>query len=550
MDLKDSFKPKKGQLIPLLLEEQKEVSEFINEQLTKEYIHPSKSEQTSPVFFVLKKDGRKQMVQDYRYLNEHTVRNNYPLLLISQLINKLKGSQYFTKIDLWWGYNSVWIKEGDEWKAAFVCHHGSFKLTVLFFGLCNSPATFHTMMNEIFADMEDMVIVYIDDIMVFTKGDLAQHQAKVKEVLQCLRDNDLFAHPEKCSFDKTEVEYLGMFINHDSIHMDDSKVKAIMDWSMPSAVCGIHSFLSLANFYCCFIKDYATLTKPLMDLTQKDKVFTWGTMEAEAFAQLKHCFTTAPILAYPDNNCQFRLETDTSDFATGIVLSILKDDKWHPVAFSSHAMSLEEWNYPVVDKEMLSVIHSLEQWCHYLKGAKHKFEIWNDHANLQWFMKRQDLNQHQVHWAQYLSCFSFKWTHKARSTMGKVDVLSCREDHAVGVADDNKGVIVISPDQIRTSSIPDLKLLIFDTLVTQTKTEVYCLCKEKGICEEQDGFLYDSSGQMYIPDAEGLHMQIITFHHDSPCRQAPGLPKNPRTHRVPILLARVGLGHQEICLLL
>jgi hypothetical protein len=98
------------------------VSDFIDDQLSKKYIRPSKSEQTSPVFFVPKKDGRKRMVQDYRYLNEHTVKNNYPLPLISQLVDKLKGSKWFTKIDLRWGYNNVRIKEGDEWKAAFVCH--------------------------------------------------------------------------------------------------------------------------------------------------------------------------------------------------------------------------------------------------------------------------------------------------------------------------------------------------------------------------------------------------------------------------------------------
>ena len=125
-----------------------------------------------------KKDGQKQMVQDYRYLNEHTVRNNYPLPLISQLVDKLKGSQYFTKIDLWWGYNNIQIKEGDEWKAAFVCHRGSYEPTVMFFGLCNSPTTFQTMMNEIFPDMDDIVVIYIDDIMIFTKGSPAEHQAR------------------------------------------------------------------------------------------------------------------------------------------------------------------------------------------------------------------------------------------------------------------------------------------------------------------------------------------------------------------------------------
>ena len=122
IDLKETFKPKKGQLILLSPEEQKEVSNFIDDQLTKGYIRSSKSEQTSPVFFIPKKDGQKHMVQYYRYLNEHTVKNNYPLPLISQLVDKLKGSKWFTKIDLRWGYNNVCIKEGDEWKAAFVCH--------------------------------------------------------------------------------------------------------------------------------------------------------------------------------------------------------------------------------------------------------------------------------------------------------------------------------------------------------------------------------------------------------------------------------------------
>ena len=274
--------------------------------------------------------------------------------------------------------------------------------------------------------------------------------------------------------------------------MDDAKVKAITEWPAPTNVCGVRSFLGLANFYRHFIKDYAKLAKPLTDLTQKDKVFSWGSTEAEAFAVLQNRFTTAPILAYPDNDYQFRLETDA--------------------------------NYLVADKEMLSIIRSLEQWRHYLEGAKHEFEIWNDHANLQWFMKRQDLNRHQARWAQYLSRFNFKWTHKAGSTMGKADALSRQEDHAVGVADDNKGVTVIPPDQIR-SVTPDLKTLIFDALVTRTETEVYRLCKEKGICKEHNGFLYDSSGRMYVPDDDSLRMKVIASHHDSPVAGHPGHQK-------------------------
>ena len=134
--------PKKGQLIPLLVDEQKEVEGFLDYQLSKGYIRSSSSQQTSPVFFIPKKDGKRHMVQDYHYLNDWTVKNNYPLPLISQLVDKLKGCKLFTKMDLQWGYDNVQIHEGDEWKAAFVMHKGAFESLVMYFGLCNSPTTF------------------------------------------------------------------------------------------------------------------------------------------------------------------------------------------------------------------------------------------------------------------------------------------------------------------------------------------------------------------------------------------------------------------------
>jgi hypothetical protein len=177
------------------------------------------------------------MVQDYRYLNEHTVKNNYPLPLISQLIDKLKGSKWFTKIDLRWGYNNVRIKEGDEWKAAFVCHRGSFEPVVMYFGLCNSPATFQSMMNEIFSDMADVMVIYIDDLMIYTKtDDIQEHEKLVKKVLKRLEEHDLFAKPEKCTFGVKEVEFLGMIVSREGIKMDDSKVKAIREWPTPKTV--------------------------------------------------------------------------------------------------------------------------------------------------------------------------------------------------------------------------------------------------------------------------------------------------------------------------
>ena len=159
------------------------------------------------------------MVQDDCYLNEHMVKNIYLLLLIMQLVDKLQGAKLFTKMDLRWGYNNVHIKENDEWKAVFTYFGRSFKPLVMYIGLCNSPTTFQAMMNEIFADMDDIVVIYINDLMIFTKTEnQAEYDKIVLEVLRHLEENDLFIKPEKCMFHTTEVDFLlSMIVRHDRI---------------------------------------------------------------------------------------------------------------------------------------------------------------------------------------------------------------------------------------------------------------------------------------------------------------------------------------------
>ena len=169
---------------------------------------------------------------------------------------------------------------------------------------------------------------------------------------------------------------------------------------------------------------------------------------------------------------------------------------------------------------MLSVIQVLEQWRHYLEGARHQFEIWNDHANLQWFIMKQDLNHRQARWAMYLSRFNMLWFYKPGHTMTKPDALSRREDHTVGIEDDNKGIIVITPDKIRTTIlIADdgdiLKQKIFNTTCLLNEAGIQRLCKKNSICEEHDGCLYDTFGRLYVPESNILRMEIIQKHHNS-----------------------------------
>ena len=142
INMKETFVPKIGKIYPLSPEERTATDAFIDEHLASGKIHPSNSPQASPFFFVKKKDGKLRPCQDYRYLNEHTVRDAYPLPLISNLIDKLQGAELFTKFDVQWGYNNVKIKDGHQWKGAFTTHRGLFKPLVMFFGMTNSPATF------------------------------------------------------------------------------------------------------------------------------------------------------------------------------------------------------------------------------------------------------------------------------------------------------------------------------------------------------------------------------------------------------------------------
>jgi len=169
---------------------------------------------------VAKKDSKRRMVQDYHYINQWTVKNRYPLLLIMDILDGVEKRKVFTKLDLRWGYNNVRIKEGDEWKAAFTMYIGAYEPTVMYFGLTNSSATFQTMMNDLFQDLINQgdTATFINDILVATDTE-KEHDELVEEVLKRLEENDLFVKPEKCKWKVKEVEFLGVVIGPRGVEM-------------------------------------------------------------------------------------------------------------------------------------------------------------------------------------------------------------------------------------------------------------------------------------------------------------------------------------------
>jgi len=206
------------------------------------------------VFFIKKKDGSLRLVQDYHALNTITIKNRYLLPLISELVSQLRRARYFTKLDVHWGFNNVRIKPRDKWKAAFRTNRGLFEPLIMFFGITNSPATFQTMMNNVFRTViaEGIVVVYLDDILIFTKIE-EEHERAVQRVLEILMEHKLFLCLEKCEFHQKQIEYLRLVISENKVVMDPVKVAGVREWPVLENQTDVQAFISFINFYRRFI---------------------------------------------------------------------------------------------------------------------------------------------------------------------------------------------------------------------------------------------------------------------------------------------------------
>ena len=249
------------------------------------------------------------------------VKNNYPLPLILDILENIGTKKVFTKMDLRWGYNNVRIKEGDEWKAAFTMLEGSFKPTVMFFGLTNLPATFQAMMNELLRDLINTgkVAAFIDDVIIGTETE-EEHDKIVAEVIRRLEENDLYVKLEKYRWKVREVGFLGVVTGLEGIKMEKEKMKGVLEWPTPKCVKEVQKFLGLANYYRQFIEGFASIARPLYDIMKKDKKWEWTEKQEKAFKELKRRFTEELVLAAPDLDKKMRMEMDVSDYATGGVL--------------------------------------------------------------------------------------------------------------------------------------------------------------------------------------------------------------------------------------
>jgi transposase InsO family protein len=418
-----------GPLYNMSREELMVLRKTLTDLLDNGFIRASSSAAAAPVLFVRKPNGGLRFCCDYRALNAITKRDRYPLPLIAETLQNLAKAKWFTKLDVVAAFHKIRMAPGHEEKTAFRTRFGLYEWLVCPFGLSSAPASFQRYMNSVLRKyLDDFVTAYLDDVLIYSDGSRADHEAKVRLVLRSLADAGLHLDPAKCEFSVQKVKYLGFIVQAGKgIACDPEKQRAIREWEAPTNVKGVRSFLGFANYYRIFIPDYAHITKALDALLKKGAYFRWGRIEEEAFQELKLRFCEAPILRQWDPSLRTFAETDCSGYALGGVLSQEgPDGRRHAVAFYSRRLSPAEYNYPIHDKEMLAIIRCLDAWSAELKSCG-TFTILTDHRNLEYFMTRQKLTERQSRWAAALSQFDFKLDYRPGCEAVAPDALSRRE---------------------------------------------------------------------------------------------------------------------------
>lgn len=506
IELEPGHSPPFRPIYRLSYKEMMELKRQIDDLLKRGYIRPSKSPYGAPILFVTKKDGGLRMCIDYRALNKITIKNRYPLPRTDDLLDQLHGAKLFTKLDLRSGYYQVRIAEVDIPRTAMRTRYGSYEWLVMPFGLTNAPATFMRLTNSIFHDLLDKyVIVFIDDILIYSSDDPDEHEARVREVLDRLREAKLYAKLSKCDFFKSEIGFLGHVISANGVGPEQSKLMAIKEWPVPTNSKEILSFLGLANYYRRYIKNFSHIAAPMTELLRKGQPFDWRPTQQQAFDTLKDKLTTAPLLLLPDPNLPFHLNCDASNFAIGAVLMQDQGNGLQPIAYESRKLNPAEQNYPVHDREMLAIIHALRVWRHYLEGPP--ILGITDHDSLKYFATQPHLTRRQARWMEFLQDYNIDIKYQPGKTNVVADALSRRADLAT-----------ISFVTLDADLVSDIKQA-YDTDLEAQAFIKQALDHTSNDFTIDNGLLYHTAHsqprQLYIPNSRELRQRLIREHHDS-----------------------------------
>ncbi|KAF1317995.1 reverse transcriptase, partial [Globisporangium splendens] len=370
------------------------IMEWTKEMAKAGIIRPSTSAFSAPTFCVKKPVGWR-IVHDYRQLNQKAILPAIPMPRKEDTFDAMSKSQWFSCIDLLWGYYQVKLRESDIPFAAFSTPDGLFECLVTPMGLSGSPGTFNRLLQKVFSDLRDVMRIYFDDIYVFTTGrDVKEHVAALDRVLKRCEEQQLYIKLSKCQFCVEEIPCLGDFVGRNGVRMDPDKVRIITEWPVPKTKHQMESFLGTTVYVSRFCKDCAQFSGPLHEALKgkrsKDTV-RLDNNQLQCFEELKRRLSAPPVLALPDFDKPFGIRMDASNYAVGGVLFQKEGGIEHPIAFTGRKTKAAELNYPVQEQELLAIMHALRVWRIYLVDKP--FMVETDHKSLETILTQKTTNR-------------------------------------------------------------------------------------------------------------------------------------------------------------
>lgn len=400
-----------------------EIEKQMKEMREKGIITDSESPYNAPVWVVPKKkdaSGKQKwrIVIDFRKLNELTDQDAYPLPDIDDILGQLGDSKYFSALDLSSGFHQIPMAQESRKYTAFSTPQGHYEFQRMPFGLKNAPATFQRMMDTALRGLIGRsCFVYLDDIVIFGRSP-EEHNRNLAVVFERLQKLKLKVQPDKCEFLKPELEYLGHVITDNGVKPNPAKTEKIKNFPTPRNVKEVRGFLGLTGYYRKFIKGFATVARPLTELTKKDAEFRLTEKELKAIETLKTKMQEEVVLKYPDQKKQFELTTDASNEGLGAVLS----QEGRPCCFVSRTLNPAEKNYTTTEKELLAIVWAIKRLRQYLLGRK--FKIITDHKALVWLHNIKDPSSRLMRWRLRLEEYDYKIEYKKGKENTAADALS------------------------------------------------------------------------------------------------------------------------------
>ncbi|XP_043478302.1 uncharacterized protein LOC122508807, partial [Leptopilina heterotoma] len=416
--------------------EKEHLQKILDSLIAHKIIRVSDSIYAAPIVMVRKKNGEYRLCVDYRFLNKLILRDNYPLPLIEDQIDKLYNKRFFSLLDLRDGFHHIDVEPESVKYTSFITPLGQFEYLKMPFGLKTAPAKFQRFVNTVLDELirSGEVVVYLDDILVASEN-LEEHFKILKKVFKILVDNKLELRLDKCTFLQTEIEYLGYKVTAEGLKPTDHGISAVVNFPIPRNIRDVQCFLGLCAYFRKFVEGFSIIAAPFYELLKKGIEFKFNDRALNCFEKLKTELTETPVLSIYDPRDETELHCDASKLGYGaVLLQRKKDGHFHPIFYFSKRTTEVESKYHSFELETLAIIYALKRFRIYLQGIK--FKIVTDCNSLKLTLDKKEVNPRISRWALELENYDKTFEHRSGEKMQHVDAFS-RAVNVIMIVEDN-----------------------------------------------------------------------------------------------------------------